>query len=93
MTIEQQVFAQEAVDMPTFQADLAQRGLALVKEMVKRGFGSKLIPGFERMPPEAVLRDDLESDVPVRSFGQVRVHRLQLQHDAKPVRQPSALLS
>jgi hypothetical protein len=30
MTIEQQVFAQEAVDMPTFQADLAQRGLALV---------------------------------------------------------------
>ena len=29
-TIEQQVFASESVDMPTFQADLAQRGLALV---------------------------------------------------------------
>lgn len=29
-TIEQQVFAEEGVDLPTFQADLAQRGLALV---------------------------------------------------------------
>jgi len=29
-TIEQQVFASESVDMPTLQADLAQRGLALV---------------------------------------------------------------
>jgi hypothetical protein len=28
--IEQQVFAEEGVDLPTFQADLAQRGLALV---------------------------------------------------------------
>jgi hypothetical protein len=28
--IEKQVFADEAVDLPTFQADLAQRGLALV---------------------------------------------------------------
>ncbi len=28
--IEQQVFADEGVDLPTFQADLAQRGLALV---------------------------------------------------------------
>jgi hypothetical protein len=28
--IEQQVFAQEGVDLPTFQSDLAQRGLALV---------------------------------------------------------------
>jgi hypothetical protein len=29
-SIEQQVFASESVDLPTFQADLAQRGLALV---------------------------------------------------------------
>ncbi len=29
-SIEQQVFAEEGVDLPTFQADLAQRGLALV---------------------------------------------------------------
>jgi hypothetical protein len=28
--IEQQVFVEESVDLPTFQADLAQRGLALV---------------------------------------------------------------
>ncbi|HEX4342311.1 MAG TPA: hypothetical protein VH255_02915 [Verrucomicrobiae bacterium] len=29
-TIEQQVFAEEGMDLPTFQADIAQRGLALV---------------------------------------------------------------
>jgi len=30
MAIEQQVFVEEGVDLPTFQADLAQRGLAVV---------------------------------------------------------------
>ncbi len=29
-SVEQQVFAEEGVDLPTFQADLAQRGVALV---------------------------------------------------------------
>lgn len=29
----------------------------MVREMVKRGFGSKLMPGFERTMPEDVLRD------------------------------------
>ena len=29
----------------------------MVREMVKRGFGSKLLPGFERTSPEDVLRD------------------------------------
>ncbi|MCS7033682.1 MAG: flagellar basal body P-ring protein FlgI [Phycisphaerae bacterium] len=29
----------------------------ILREMVKRGFGSKLVPGFERTSPEEVLRD------------------------------------
>lgn len=29
----------------------------MIREMVKRGFGSKLMPGFERTMPEDVLRD------------------------------------
>jgi hypothetical protein len=50
--IEQQVFADEGVDLPTFQADLAQRGLALVvsRNVTARDAADKQQPYNLRVP-------------------------------------------
>ncbi len=50
--IEQQVFVEEGVDLPTFQADLAARGLALVvsRNVTARDAADKQQPYNLRVP-------------------------------------------
>ncbi len=40
----------------------------MIKEMYKRGFGSKLVPGYENMSPETVLRDNRVAIVQVEGL-------------------------